>query len=212
MTPSSLHTEKRIGARGRIFQLLLLGQKTVEQMAETLGVTKNAIRAQLALLLREGLVEVKGEVKGSRRPAGVYGIRAGADVGSSKAYPVVLSQLVRVLADRMPSRQFKSVMKDVGRGMAAAVARPAGSARERVAGALKILQSLGSNAKVSDEGRKIVIMGNGCPISRVVEIDERSCAVMESFLAGFTGLPVTERCDHGERPSCRFEITVPPRN
>lgn len=211
MNPSSLHTGKRIGSRDRIIQLLLLGEKTVEQMAETLGVTRNAIRAQIALLLREGLIEVKGELKGSRRPAGVYGIRAGADVGSSKAYPVVLSQFVQVLADRMPSRQFEAIMKDVGRGMAAAVAHPAGSARERVAGAVKILQSLGSVAKVIDAGRKIVINGNGCPISRVVEADERSCAIMRSFLAGVTGLPVTERCDHGERPSCRFEITVPPR-
>jgi hypothetical protein len=57
----------------------------------------------------------------------------------------------------------------------------------------------------------MVIKGNGCPISRMVETDIRSCAVMESFLAGFTGLPVTEHCEHGERPSCRFEITVPPR-
>lgn len=209
MTPSSPHTGKRIGSRDRIIQLLLLGQKTVEQMAETLGVTRNAVRAQLALLSREGLVEVKGEAKGSRRPAGVYGIPAGADVGSSKAYPVVLSQLVRVLADRMPSRQFESIMKDVGRGMASAVARPGGSARERVAGAVKVLHSLGSVAKVSDEGKMIVIKDNGCPISRIVETDVRSCAVMESFLAGFTGLPVTERCDHGERPNCRFEISVP---
>lgn len=211
MTPASPHTEKRVGSRDRIIQLLLRGQKTVEQMADILGVTRNAIRAQLALLLREGLVEFKGEVKGSRRPAGVYGIRAGADVGSSKAYPVVLSQLVRVLAGRMPPKQFESVMKDVGRGMAAEVTRPAGGARERVAGAVKVLQLLGSNAKVNDEGNMIVIKGNGCPISRVVEADIRSCAVMESFLAGFTGLPVTERCNHGERPNCRFEITVPPR-
>jgi predicted ArsR family transcriptional regulator len=180
-------------------------------MAGTLGVTGNAIRAQLALLLREGLVEVKGEAKGSRRPAGVYGIRAGADIGSAKAYPVILSQLVRVLADRMPPKQFEAVMKDVGRGMASAVARPTGSARERVAGAVKILQSLGSIAKVSDEGKMVVIMGSGCPISRIVEADIRSCEIIESFLAGFTGLPVTERCDHGERPNCRFEITVPSR-
>jgi predicted ArsR family transcriptional regulator len=109
----------------------------------------------------------------------------------------------------MPSRQLETVMKDVGRGMAAGVARPAGDARERVAGAVKILQSLGSVAKASDEGAKIVISGNGCPISRVVEADERSCAIMQSLLAGVTGLPVIERCDHGERPNCRFEIRVP---
>ncbi len=208
MFPESLHTEKHMGTRGRIIELLLKDRRTVEGLAEALGVTRNAVRSQIALLQREEVVEVQGQLKGSRRPAAVYGIRAGAEVGSSRAYPVVLSALVRVLGDRLPPRQFGSIMKEVGQGMAAAVPRPVGNARERAAGAVNVLRSLGSLAEMSEKGGKIVIRGNGCPISRAVQADVRSCKAMESFLGTLTGLPVTERCEHGDRPGCRFEINV----
>jgi predicted ArsR family transcriptional regulator len=209
MPPALLHLEKRTTTRDRIVELLLKGERTVEDLAGTLGMTRNAVRSQLALLQREKIVETRGEVKGSRRPAALFGVRAGVDVGSSLAYPVVLSELVRVLGNRMTSRQFESIMKDVGQGMAAAVPRLAGNARERMSGAMAVLRSLGSQPEMSEEGGKIVITGNGCPISRAVETDVRSCAAMESFLSRLTGLPVKERCNHDERPSCRFEIRIP---
>ncbi len=208
MTPQTWNREKRPGTRGRIIDLLLKGRKTVEELAGPLGMTKNAVRAQMAILEREGIVEVQGEVRGTRRPAALYGVRAGVDVHFSKAYPEVLSRLVRVLSERMRPRQLEAVMRDVGRGIADTAPRPAGDARERVAGAVKFLASLGSLAEVSEEKGKIVIRGHGCPISRAVEADVRSCKAMESLLGRLTGLPVTERCDHGARPSCRFELEL----
>lgn len=209
MTPQTWNREKRRGSRSRIVELLLKGRKTVEELAGPLGMTKNAVRAQVAILEQEGIVEIQGEVRGIRRPAAVYGVRAGADVYFSTAYPVVLSRLVKVLSERMQPRQLEAVMRDVGRGIADTVPRPAGNARERVAGAVKFLASLGSLAEVNEERGTIVIRGHGCPISKAVEADVRSCKAMESLLGRLTGLPVTERCDHGARPSCRFEIKLP---
>jgi predicted ArsR family transcriptional regulator len=206
---SSFDAEKRAGTRERIIELLLKGQRSVEELAGTLGLTRNAVRSQLALLQREGLVEVKGEIKGSRRPAAVFGIHTKADVGSSQAYAVVLSQLVKVLSDGMPAKQMESLMKQVGQGLAATVPLPIGNARERIAGAVNVLKSLGSRADVSEEDGKFVVTGNGCPISKAVTVDVRSCLVMESLLGTLTGLPVSERCNHGNRPNCRFEITLP---
>jgi predicted ArsR family transcriptional regulator len=209
MTLSLPHTERRSGTRERIIDLLLKGRRTVEELAGMLDMTKNAVRSQLALLQRAGIVEVTGEVKGSRRPAAVFGIHAEADVGSSQASQAVLSQLVRVLTDRMPARQLESIMKRVGQGLAGTVPHPAGTARERIAGAVNILKSLGSHAALNEVDGKFVISGNGCPISKAVTVNARSCVAMESFLSRLTGLPVTEQCDHGAHPSCRFEIEVP---
>ena len=199
----------RTSTRDRIVGLLLKGQQTVEELAQALGITRNAVRAQIALLQRDRIVESRGEVKKSRRPAAVYGVRADADVGPSQVYAVVLSELVRVLGSELPKRQFGTVLQNVGSGMAAALPIPAGTARERVKGALNVLHSLGARAELREENGSMVIVGNGCPISRVVRTDERACKVMEAFLSGLTGLPVTEQCDHSERPNCRFAIKVP---
>ncbi len=208
MTPT-WNREKITGSRGRIVGLLAKGRRTVEDLAVTIGITKNAVRAQLALLEREGLVEAQGEVKGNRRPAVLYGIREGADVHFSKAYPLVLSHLVRALSERIQPGQIDTVMRVVGQGIAETAPRLEGNARERVDGAVTFLSSLGSLAEVSEERGKLVIKGHGCPISMAVDADVRSCKAMEELLARLTGLPVTERCDHGVRPSCRFEIKLP---
>lgn len=209
MIASSPHIEKRAGTRERIIEILLKDQRTIEELAGLLGMTRNAVRSQIALLQRAGTVVVSGEVKGSRRPAALFGIHAGAEVGSSQASQAVLSQLVSVLSDRLPARQLESIMKRVGQGLAATVPLPPGSARERIAGAVNILRSLGSHAEVSEARGTFVITGNGCPISKAVSVNARSCVVMESFLGRLTGLPVTEHCDHGAHPSCRFEIELP---
>jgi predicted ArsR family transcriptional regulator len=205
---STWSKENPSGSRTRIVEHLLKGQNTVDELASSLDVTANAVRAQIALLMREGIVEVKGEVKRTRRPAAVYGIRAGADVHYSKAYPMVLSQLLKTLPDLMTQKQINMLMRDVGLGLADAIPKPAGNARERVEGAVKFLASLGARADVTEKNGKVLITGNGCIISRAVEANVNSCVIMESLLSRHTGLPVTEHCDHNARPSCRFEIKL----
>lgn len=206
---TSLNMEKPGGARDRIVRLLLERRNTIEELAGELGVTRNAVRAQIALLQREGIVEIQGEVKGTRRPAAVYGLRPGADLHFSKAYPVFLSQLVRVLAQKLSQTEFRSVMHGLGKRLADSVPRPAGDPRERVRAGLKFLKMLGSEAEMTEEKGTIVITSLGCPIAEAVSADERSCLAMETLLKELTGLPVTEHCDHGERPRCRFEIKLP---
>ncbi len=59
MVVSSLNArlEKPAGARDRIVTHLIKHKSTIESLATRLGVTKNAVRAQIALLQREGIVE-----------------------------------------------------------------------------------------------------------------------------------------------------------
>jgi predicted ArsR family transcriptional regulator len=199
------------GSRDRIVRLLLKEQKTIDELASSLGVTKNAVRAQIALLERDGMVEVQGERKGSRRPAAVYGPAAGTDTHFSRAYPAVLSSVVSTLADELKPKQLENILRETGRRIANTVPPLTGNTRERVDGAVKFLGTLGSTAEVIEEDGKLVIKGHGCPISTAVQADERSCLAMESLLARLTGLTVTERCDHGARPGCRFEVALPAR-
>jgi predicted ArsR family transcriptional regulator len=209
VSPLNTSLDKPAGTRDRIVRHLIKHQSTIESLATRLGVTENAVRAQIALLQREGIVEIQGEVKGTRRPAAVYGIRPGADIHFSRAYPVILSHLTHVLAQKLPPMEFKIVMRELGRRLASSAPRPSGDPRDRVTGALKFLKMLGSVAEVTEERGKVIISSYGCPIAEAVTADVRSCIAMEALLQDLTGLPVAERCDHGEHPSCRFEIKVP---
>jgi predicted ArsR family transcriptional regulator len=194
------------GTRNRIIQLLRKRTYTVEDLAKELGVTENAIRAQIALLLREGFVEPAGEVKSARKPALMYGPTREVDSYFSKAYPPVLVNLVDVLADEMTPQEFYDVMKKLGQKLAASRPRPARDLRERVDDAAAFYQALGGMAEIEEEGTKLIIKGYGCPLADAVASHAGICVAMESLMSELIGVPVRQKCDQGQTPSCRFEV------
>jgi predicted ArsR family transcriptional regulator len=90
------------GTAGRILELLRRGPRTVDDLTTALDLTPSAVRAQLASLEHEGLVERRGSRRGTSKPARVYGITAQAELLLSRAYVPILTQLLHVLVRRMP--------------------------------------------------------------------------------------------------------------
>jgi predicted ArsR family transcriptional regulator len=201
--------DKTVDTRQRIIRLLRRGRRTVEELANQLGITRNAFRSQINLLMREGIVEPQGTVPSGRRPATEYGIRAGASPQFSKAYPLVLAQLVQVLAGKLSRAEFSETMQQLGLRLAGMGPQPAGAIEERLRNAIAFLESLGSMVDVIEEKKKIIIKSYGCPISGAVNADGRLCVAMAVMIGKLVGLPATERCDRGGQPGCRFEIKLP---
>ncbi len=198
--------ERRGETRARIVRLLVREPLTVDALSERLGLTRNAVRSQMALLLREGVVEPRGERKGTRRPAAIYGIRSGGDVLLSRAYPILAAQMVRALRRELPPRSVEQVMRAAGKGLAGSAARTGDTKEERMRDALEFLRVLGAMPQVSRREGQVVIESDGCPIGAAVGEEPRSCLAMESMLEEFTGLPVSESCDRGEHPRCRYLV------
>jgi predicted ArsR family transcriptional regulator len=209
MKQADLGIEQESSTRERVLTLLASRPHTVDELAKKTGVSKNAIRAQMATLGREGIIEAQGIFRSTRRPATLYGLSPGSDLYFSKAYPHVLSNLIHVLANRLSHEEFIAVMKELGERLASSAARPTGTPRERIETALKFLRGLGSLTQIAEEDGHVVITGHVCPIARAVAADARACTVIETLLRELTGLPVEEHCNRGERQSCRFTVKMP---
>jgi len=209
MKQADLDNERVLSTRERILTLLASRPHTVEELAHKARVSKNGVRAQMATLEREGIIEVQGMFKGVRRPAALYGLSPGSDLYFSKAYPVVLSHLIHVLANKLSHEEFMAVLHELGRRLAGLTTHPSGDPRDRIQTAFKFLRGLGSLAQMTEEGGNVIITGSVCPISRAVAADARACTAIETLLHELTGLPVEEHCNRGERQSCRFIIKVP---
>lgn len=65
--------------RGRIVLLLLRACCTVDELAQALALTDNAVRSHLATLERDGLVRRCGERRGGAKPASVYELAPDAE-------------------------------------------------------------------------------------------------------------------------------------
>ena len=197
----------RESAAGRILALLRRASMTVDDLAGGLGLSGNAIRAQLAALERDGLVERAGERRGASKPAKVYALTREADLLFSRAYIPVLTELLQVLDSKLERGEFDAVMREVGARLMGDRRRSAGDALQRAQAACDLLNSLGGLARVEQQDGTLMIRSDGCPLAAATQRHPEACNAMESLLSEFTGLRVAKCCDREERLRCCFELS-----
>ena len=194
------------GTRGRIVTLLRRAARTVDELAASLDLTDNAVRAQLAGMERDGLVRQRGERKGTRKPAVEYELDPEAETALSRAYVPLVAALVRVLAGRLSRGDLKQLLREAGREAARALPRPSGDPAERVRAASGALDELGGLTDVETEDGRWAIRSAGCPLADLVGKRPETCVALAALVAELTQLPVRDACNRGERPACRFEV------
>src|SRR5215217_4418285 len=92
-----LHNQRFLETtRGRILGLLRCGARTVEELAQAISLTDNAVRAHLATLERDGMVRSAGIRRGAGagKPSTLYELPPEAELVFSRAYPPVLTALL----------------------------------------------------------------------------------------------------------------------
>lgn len=195
--------------RGRIVTLLQRGTLTVDDIASELGLTSNAVRAQITGMERDGVVRRVGRRPGPTRPSQVYELTVEVEQLLSRAYIPLLSQLVRVFASALPPQQVSSMLREAGKGLADELPvgkRPSGSLASRVKVASDLInEQLGALSHV-EQNEGYVIRGSGCPLSALTGKHPAVCLAMESFVAEVVGSPVRECCERTGRPRCCFEV------
>jgi predicted ArsR family transcriptional regulator len=194
--------------RGKIVVLLRRARRTVDELAAAVGLTDNAVRAHLATLERDGLVQQQGVRRGEGKPASLYELTAEAERLFPKAHAPVLSQLLTVMEERTSSDDMSAAMREVGQRLADGAPAPQGSPRERLETAARLLAGLGGLAEVESSSGRLRLVGYSCPLGAIVDEHPQACLVAEALVARVSGLPVSEHCerDDGHPPRCRFEV------
>jgi predicted ArsR family transcriptional regulator len=195
------------GTRERIIRLLRAEPKSVDQLASVLGITLNAVRSQLAILERDGLVQLVGERRGPRRPSLIYGLTSESGRLLSRAYAPALRAILEAISLKSTAEDVEAILRDAGRRLAAEFGRPSGDFHTRVAKALDLLEGLGGSVEAEEAEGKVIIRGHGCPLAEAVEVEPRTCKCIETFLAELTGVQVEEQCERGKNQRCAFVIS-----
>jgi predicted ArsR family transcriptional regulator len=196
------------GTSGRLLELLRRGPKTVDELAVALELTRTAVRAQLAGLERDELVEQQGSRRGTSKPSKIYGVTAQAELLFSRAYVPILTRLLHVLNHRLSTAEFDAVMHEVGRELMQGRAVPRGELGERVAGASALLNEFGGLTEVEEENGGFIIRSHGCPLAVATANHPEVCNALESLLSEFVGASVTKCCDRYNRERCCFEVAL----
>jgi predicted ArsR family transcriptional regulator len=193
--------------RGRIVTLLRRSDCTVNELAEELKLTDNAVRAHLLTLERDGLVRQSGLRRGSRKPHFAYQLTDDADHLFPKAYDALLNQFIAVLKAKLAPKAFKEALHAVGRSLANQNQVDATEGlKRRVQNAVNTLESLGGNPTAEKQGGKLVIRSTSCPLAAVVSEHPETCQMVETLLSELTGAQAIEQCNRGSTPRCSFTI------
>ena len=194
--------------RGKILNLLQTREWTVNELAEELHLTDNAVRAHLASLERDRLVMQSGMKPGVRKPHTTYALGPEAEQLFPKAYGRLVSLLMSIFSRQVKPQDLRAGMRAAGRAVAQEhLPELKGKNRgQRIDAALWILKELGGAATFREEYGKHFIYGNGCPIAAATANHPEACLLAESLLTSVIGSPVKQRCIRGDAPSCRFEV------
>ena len=192
--------------RGQIITILRRSSRTVDELAQALDLTDNAIRAHLVTLERDGIVQQHGMRRGSGKPAYAYDLAPEAEQLFPKAYGPVLQNVLEVLSERMPTDEVETLLREAGRRIAAGWNVPSGNLRMRLEAAVEVLNELGGMAELEEGDGHYCIRGYSCPLATVVPSHPAVCRLAETLLTELVGVPVQEHCDNAELPRCRFII------
>ena len=193
--------------RGQIVTILRGSQCTVEELAQKLKLTDNAVRAHLATLERDGLVRQSGVRRAARKPHFIYTLTADADRLFPKAYDALLNQLIAILKGRLKRQEIDAILREVGRAVAANAPQGHRNGLEsRVQNALSALEAMGGAAEVERHDDKFVIRSSSCPLAAAVSVHPEVCRLAETLVAEIVKVPVEEHCHRAPHPQCRFEI------
>lgn len=185
-------------------------ERTVEELADALGLTDRAVRAQLTTLERDGVVRTLGIRRNGTvgKPATLYGIAPDTSALFSNAYAPVLAALLAEVGERISTRQLDTLLRGAGRRLASTIPVRA-TFDDRARAGAAFLTGLGADAELVRTSEGYEIRRYGCVLSDAVTSCPATCGAVEELLSDVTGTTVREQCDRADQPRCRFVIVSP---
>jgi predicted ArsR family transcriptional regulator len=194
--------------RGKILGLLCRERRTVAELAVELGITDNAVRAQLERFQRDGLVSKTGSKPGVRRPHAEYELTPQARELFPRAYEPVLRVLADVLSDRVPPRTLAALLRETLERFLHEHIRTGrrGTPRQRLDQILTTLNGASLGIELTDAPGATVVRSCSCPLASLTVRHPEWCQFAARAVGDLLGTTVIEKCERGGTPRCCFMV------
>ena len=179
-------------------------------LAELFGLSPNAIRQQLVILERDGLVVGRSVRRGRTKPTVEYSLTAAAERYFPQRYDRMLNAVLREIRAAGGDEAVKTVFERIGRRSAERL-KPAVidlTTEQRMATVVSALRASGVTADMQKtEDGTIVLHEHTCPYGSVVAENPEACCAIHTILHEVvpgTAQQVESLATGGNE--CRFEI------
>jgi predicted ArsR family transcriptional regulator len=196
--------------RGKIVsELRRRGSASAADLARSFGLSANAVRQQLVVLERDGLVAETPVRRGPTKPTYEFSLTPDADRLFPQAYDKMLSAVLRELRSQFGTAGVERVFDGLSR-RAIGRARLSVTAQEpeaKVAQLTEMLRKSGVIAEYSLIDGGFALHEHSCPYSSAAKEHPEVCQVIHQVIDETIGgtHEQTESLAHGGR-ECRFEL------
>ncbi len=196
--------------RGKIVaELRRRASASAADLATLFGLSPNAVRQQLVVLERDGLVEEKSVRRGPTKPTLEFSLTRAADKLFPQQYDKMLAAVLREVKDRYGSPGVEQIFDGIARRavektkLKVTAADPEG----KVAQLTEVLRDGGVAAEYSLIEGGFMLTEHNCPYSGVVKEHPEVCSVIHQVLDETVGGDhrQVESLAHGGK-SCKFEL------
>jgi predicted ArsR family transcriptional regulator len=184
-------------------------------LAQAFGLSPNAIRQQLVVLERDGLVAGHSVRRGKTKPTVEYSLTAEAERYFPQRYDKMLNAVLREIRATGGDQAVQEVFERIGKRSAERLATGAdgeANAEEKLISLVESLKHTGVAAELQrTEKGTLVLHEHNCPYASVVAENPEACSAIHTILetvAPGKAAQVESIATGGDE--CRFEIDVTP--
>jgi predicted ArsR family transcriptional regulator len=182
------------------------------ELAAEFGLSANAIRQQLVILERDGLVTGKSVRRGKTKPTHEYELTAQAHRYFPQAYDRMLNAVLREVRTTGGDAAVAQIFAGIGMRASAKMAARLGdkSVPEKVEAIAESIRASGVTVDVERQGDLLVLREHNCPYATVVSEHPECCTAIHTVLDAVidTAVTQTESLATGGN-ACRFEVAAP---
>ena len=196
--------------RGKIVsELRRRGSASAADLARSFGLSPNAVRQQLMVLERDGLVAEKSVRRGPTKPTYEFSLTSEADKLFPQGYDKMLTAVLREVRDQFGTAGVEQIFDGLSRRAIerARLEVTAVEPEQKVAQLTEILRKSGVVAEYSLIDGGFAIHEHSCPYSSVAKENPEVCNVIHHVIDETIGgsHEQTESLAHGGK-ECRFEL------
>ena len=203
-SPNSEHAR----SRDRILELLLRSGEplSVQALAASLGISRNAAHQQVVGLEREGLIERAAAIRTKGRPSQGFQLSTSGKATFPRQYSLLAKELLLEMSRHLGPDELHSAMQRIGKTLAASLSEKVGTNADQalIAG---LMRELGYESAIVDGSDGPEIEAHNCVFHDLAMADPAICEVDLALLRSLSGKAVDHRrcMARGER-SCRFSF------
>lgn len=198
--------------RGRIVaELRRLGSASAAELAATFGLSPNAVRQQLVVLERDGLVVERPVKRGPTKPTLEFSLTKEADSLFPQRYDRLLASVLREVRRHYGEAGIREIFSSLSSRAVERAKRnvTASDPRQRVAQLTDMLRKDGVLADYSLIDGGFALHEHNCPYSEVAKEHPEMCHIVHHMIGETIGgeMRQTESLADGGK-ECRFEMKV----